>query len=268
MRKATFCLLGSLFLFATQGVVVFVNAAVPVTSLQPSVADGNGTEGLQGTIQQRSTSQPSADWVGSLLNKLNTLLQQVQSMQGRLDEQEHQLDKLKAQIKRQYTDMDRRLSQLTTGLPDMSGVSKPNTGKKAHELPSTDEAQIKPVTDSEAYQQAFSLIGQKKFDLAIAAFSNFVNDYPESSLVANSWYWLGEIYSATGKADKAQQSFSQVVNTYPKSNKVADAMYKLGQLSAVAGNKSEAIKYLKQVIAKYPKSSAAQLSKNYLKSIY
>lgn len=263
------------------GAVIGAQASVPVESVQPSgygsITSGQNAAASSGAMQSQSSapanqadeqgssqSSPSASWVGTLLSQVDSLQQQVKELKGQMEEQDHTIAQLQAQSKQQYLDLDRRFSQLTAA--STSAVEKNTTTSPSSSANNTGTA-TGQITDAEAYQDAFKLISQRKFDQAIAAFSDFVTDYPKSSYISNAKYWLGEIYSATGKTDEARQEFLSVVTDYPKSKKVADAMYKLGQIYSQSGDNVQAKKYLQKVIKDYPGSSAAQLSKSFLQTL-
>jgi len=263
------------------GAFICSQAAVPVESVTPS---GYGSS-MAGMNQHNndfhkaaSNEEPSSgdtsnlnaassDWVGPLLNQVNSLQQQVQQLKGQLEEQAYQMKKLEDRSKKRYLDLDRRFARFASSA-DEKPVDKGSMAANGT-VPTIDTSATK-VTDAEAYNSSFKLIGQKKFPQAIAGFSNFVIDYPKSSYLPNAWYWLGEIYSVTGDNDQSKSAFLKVVANYPNSNKAADSMYKLGQIYAQAGDIAQAKKFLTMAIKKdkaQGSGSTARLAQSYLDSL-
>jgi len=87
---------------------------------------------------------------------------------------------------------------------------------------------------------------------AIAAFQQFLKNYPKSSYLANVNYWLGQMSYKQGKKDDASFYYATVVKTFPKSPKAADSLYKVGLILLEKGDKIKAKAVFQQVISKYP----------------
>ena len=92
----------------------------------------------------------------------------------------------------------------------------------------------------------------------------FIQQYPDSPLLSNAFYWLGESYYATSNYQVALEAFQHLVSQFPQSEKVPDALLKVGysqlELKQVDAGKAT----LKNVSAKYPGSRAAGLAQERL----
>lgn len=213
-----------------------------------------------------------------LLMMVQQLQDEVRSLRGQLENQQHQLSQLKAQQDSRYKDMDRRISVLTREIANQQGVgvdpnsvdaaSNPTSSEPADEASNADKASDDTAgtdrpTASQAYRDAFALVRSRDFDKALSAFNDFIANYPQSAMVANAWYWKGEILLAQQKAADAKAAFTRVITDYPKANKVPDALYKLGVANGKIGDQKAAKAALDRVIKEYPDSSAAGLARNY-----
>jgi tol-pal system protein YbgF len=107
----------------------------------------------------------------------------------------------------------------------------------------------------------------KDYDKAISAFTAFVANYPKSTLVANSYYWLGQLYYKKQQFKNAQQSFAEVVNNFSKSAKRSDAILKIGVIDETLGDVPSAKKAYNKVLKEYPNSSPAELAAKRLKEL-
>lgn len=262
--------------------VVSASGAKPQLAPQPM--------NTQIEVAPLTVSQPSgaADLSANaeLFFMIEQLQQEVNTLRGLLEEQSNELRMLKQSGKDRYVDLDTRILDLNKRV----GSSSNDLGKSATalsmNLPATEEgipAELPKKTfdeplpinneakkqkepskkETEDYQQAYSFIKDKKFDDAIIALFNYTENHPESPLLPNVYYWLGEVYLATAKLDQAKTSFLLVINAYPTSQKASDATYKLGITLDGLGDKESAKKYLQEVQDKYPNSSAAKLASNY-----
>ncbi|NRQ01008.1 tol-pal system protein YbgF [Marinobacterium sp. xm-d-530] len=129
------------------------------------------------------------------------------------------------------------------------------------------EAPVAPaeptVSDRVAYQQAFTLVRERKFDESVQAFEQFIQTYPSSDNLANAYYWIGEVKLAQQQLDSAKVAFETVVSQFVGHRKRPDALYKLGVVQDRLGDSAAQQSSFKQLLDEYPKSSAAGLARNY-----
>lgn len=223
---------------------------------------------------------------------IEQLQQEVNALRGLLEEQGHELRMLKQSGKDRYLDLDTRVLDLTKRLSGSSSPAMTNEGKLIDTQGSTldtfkapvsssqpvsaakdKSAKIVPVAsikereptkaETDDYQKAYAFIKNKQYDESILALFAYTENYPDSPLTANVYYWLGEVYLALSKFEQAKTSFSLVVSAYPNSQKVSDSLYKLAVTLDALGDKASAKQYLKDVQLNYPGSSAAKLASAY-----
>ncbi len=176
--------------------------------------------------------------------------------------------------------MDRRLSalilsQAENGAPadveplsveqstDNASVTPPVEVVEAPEIVPPEPETSPKVNDTQAYQAAFALVRERRFDEAITAFESFITAYPQSENLANAYYWVGEVKLAQQKLAPAKEAFLIVVDRFPTHNKRPDALYKLGVVYDRMGDVSAKTQTFEQLLAEYPSTSAAGLARNY-----
>ncbi|OOV85848.1 tol-pal system protein YbgF, partial [Oceanospirillum linum] len=93
-----------------------------------------------------------------------------------------------------------------------------------------------------------------------------IKNYPDSALLPNAYYWLGELYMVKNLTQEAERVFNSVVEQYPKSRKTPDARYKLGLVYARYGQQDKARKQMESVKSFHPDSTAAKLADQFLES--
>jgi len=217
----------------------------PLSTGVPST--GNSTSGTGGQLSQ-------------LFYQVQMLQQELQNLRGQLEEQSHQLQRLQADQKEQYLDLDRRVAALSDGSSPRSG----STSAAAPPALGTDGGSSAGLSERDAYQAAFDAMRARDFDPSMAGFRQLVQTYPNGQFTPNAYYWMGEIYLvAYSDPEQARQSFMQVVNLYPDHQKAPDALYKLGVAYHNLGDIPSARNFLQRVQTEYPNSSAAGLASKY-----
>ena len=104
---------------------------------------------------------------------------------------------------------------------------------------------------SDLYQTAYIDFTRGHYNLAAAAFREYIRLYPTTALAEKAQFWIGEshfslarAHQAKGEADRAVQEleravqeFRKVVITYPRGDRVPAALYKealaLGELGQI-----------------------------------
>jgi tol-pal system protein YbgF len=206
-------------------------------------------------------SDPSAERLDRLENQTQTTLdlaeqvrllqEEVQTLRGMVEVNDHQISQLTERQRDFYTDLDSRINELKNAMPPASSSPAPSPGQGAGQVSgSVNQEYIQ-------YQQAYDLMQQKRYGEAIAAFEQYVVDHPNGKYAANSYYWMGETQIIHSDLNAAKASFQKIVTQFPTHQKSADALLKLGYVYDAAGQKDKALKTLTEVKTKYPGSSVA-----------
>ena len=220
--------------------------------------------------------------------EVNTLKNEIRSLRGLVEEQGYQLQQIVNRQRELYRDIENRMSQSTSNAsakedsataaviqsPDVDPNS--NDSSSATIVNDTDSSnsaistQSEFVDDSEIrgiYDKIFPLVRSKRYDDAIAGYQQFIAKYPDSIFVANSRYWLAQIYSVQGRTGEAEREYLNVAQQYGKSAKAPDAWLKLGQLYEAKGQNDKALDAYNQVVTLYASSTAAQMAVSRLQSL-
>lgn len=230
------------------------------------------TEAQSGQSQVYAQSGQS-----QLLVLVQQLQEEVRQLRGMVETQQYQLEKMQREQRDRYRDIDRRISALIQAAPDTGlstdgatvvpeAAAQPTTPPASEQSTAASQSPATAQGDNEAYQAAFALVRERRFDEARSAFQAFIRQYPQSSNRANAHYWIGEIDLAQQSLASAKLEFERVVNEFSGHNKVPDALYKLGVVEDRLGNGQAARKVFEQLLNQYPQSSAAGLARNYTAS--
>lgn len=235
--------------------------SLTATAQQPVVEDLSNSS--TPSFYQQTQRQEASSGNLVLFNQVQEHQQEIQQLRGQIEELRHQLEQLRSQSQQRYLDIeDRLMSMGPTQIEQSTPAVEPEAAEEVVNAPST----LNVSEDAQAdYQAAFAHVQSRRFDEAIEAFKSFVTAHPDTSLTANGYYWLGELYAAEGDLDAADLAFSRVINEYRGSSKVPDAIYKLGLVKARQGEPERSRELLEQVRADYPQSSAAGLADDFLR---
>lgn len=237
-----------------QGAVVVGPDAAETVPFRPPVLEEPAAD------EARMPALPES--LSGVVLQLQQLQQEVMMLRGRVESQQHTIDRLEREQRERYLDLDRRLARGAVG-----AAAEPLADPYApldSELPSGGSAD-----ERNAYEEAFALTREREFDRAITGFRSLIEQFPGGVYEANAWYWLGEIYLALAEPEleESRQAFVQVLERWPDHHKVPDALYKLGVVYHQLGEPDEARQYLQRVRSEYAGSSAARLATGYLERI-
>jgi tol-pal system protein YbgF len=230
----------------------------------------------------RDKSQSTTKEQGDAFLKLDQIGVDIQTVQGRIDENNHGLADLSQKMEEQSLrtndlnsrlgNFENRMSLLEKSAQALKGpqseVSSQDQGKlilpgKSQEAPAL-SASISP---QDAYNLAYNDYVKGNYDLALLGFQNFTQQFSTSLLTPNAYYWLGESYFSKKEYSKAVENFDKVARDYPKHDKVPSSILKEGYAYIEMGEKSRGKAYLKKVIEQYPRSNEANLAKEKLATI-
>lgn len=209
------------------------------------------------------TSANSADTggvaQGEMFYQLQLLQQEVMQLRGIVEEQAYALKQVKEQNMERYIDLDRRLGEVLSN----PAASAAGGATRAAPVNRQAVAVVALSGEKEAYDEAYGLVVNKRFDDALEAFKQFLMDFPGGRYAPNSYYWMGELYQVVKpqNLEASRQAFTQLLDQYPDHTKAADAMYKLGKVYFLKGNKEKSREWLDKVIARYSRGVNASADK-------
>lgn len=256
-----------LFLPGLFGLVSLTLPALVQAQQQESPVDIIERSAVVTRPAEGTASATDAGNLSSLFYELQLMQNEVMKLRGELEEVRFKLDELSRQQSAQYMDMDRRIRGMGA-MPDMEDAAQespvaaaPGEGPVLPTVPTTSG----PPTEQDVYTQAFALIEGRQFEQAVAAFDQFLIDYPNGEYTPNAFYWLGELHLRLEDLEKSRQSFVQVIRLFPENRKVPDALYKLGVVYDRLGDPQTAEAHLERALNEHPGTTAAQLASEYMK---
>ena len=118
--------------------------------------------------------------------------------------------------------------------------------------------------DRVRYDRLLELFRDGDLDGAVQGLSGFLDEFPNSNLVPNVQFWVGESYFGKKDFQQAIVAFDKLETDYPDSEKIPRAILRKGYAYLAMRNKKRASSAFKQVIVLYPKSEEAEKASHQL----
>lgn len=111
----------------------------------------------------------------------------------------------------------------------------------------------------DAYDAAYGNILRGDYAAAEGAFSSFVETYPDSELVPNAKFWIGESFFQRGDYHNSARAFLEVSQSHADSSKAAESLLKLGLSLAALQQHAPACSSLNELTRRYPRADSSIL---------
>lgn len=206
-----------------------------------------------------------------LLLQIDQIRQETQALRGLMEELSYQLSQMSADQKTRYLDLDQRLGELVRIQRDAVAVkptqTSPSAGRGGFEPSLAAQVPVPEISDQDAYNAAFEMIRERKFDEALLAMESFVQVYPNSELILDARFWRGQVFDVLGRDQEAIETFKNLTLAAPDYRRILQVKVKLGKLLIKNQDVINGRKILQEVITKSPESVEAGLASRELEKI-
>lgn len=186
-----------------------------------------------------------------LAQQLDAVRAEVAALRGDLEKVEHASSGSAERSKALFVDLDGRLRAVEAGAVAAGAASAASAASG----------------EQGAYDAAFELLKQSRYEQARAGFAALLKNYPSGALRDNAQYWYAETFYVTKGFKPALAEFEKLIKDYPQSNKLPDAMLKVGYCQHELGQVDAARKSFGAVIEKFPDSDAAKRALERIKKL-
>lgn len=178
---------------------------------------------------------------------------EIRKLRGQLEELTHALQDAEKRQKDFYVDLDSRLRRFEA--VDTATAEKANGGKNKN-----DEL----ATENRALEAAYGFYKAGRFQNAVNAFQDFLNNYPQSLHQANVRYWMGNAYFVLKDYRASLDSYQILIGKFDGYPKNAEVMLSIADCQEMLNDVQAAKATLKLVTEKFPNSDAANKAKKHL----
>jgi len=167
----------------------------------------------------------------------------------------------------------------TSGLkPGTTAGIKPSTATKPKPASNPQPSAIKPAgaastakvdfaAEQKAYQSAFDLLRELRYEPAVSAFKQFIVKFPQGRYAHIAQYWIGEANYAQRNFKQAITDYQKLIDNYPNSPKLAEALLKIGYSQYELKRHKQAETTLKRLMKNYPGTTEAGQAQNLIQKI-
>ena len=221
-----------------------------------------------------------------MLVRIENMQSELQILRGEIELHTHELEQIKQRQRDLYVDIDRRLLRMERGgQPEASGAASGATSAPAATAATAGAAAAaststaKPAaagaaqpkadfaTEQKAYQHAFDLLRELRYEQAVTAFRAFIKQYPNGRYAHIAQYWVGEANYAQRDFKQAISDYQTLIDKYPKSPKLAEALLKIGYSQYELKSFKQAEVTLNRLVKDYPGTTEAGQAQNLIQKI-
>src|SRR6185503_16400463 len=245
---------------------------------------------IEDALKSLSATNPAIE----LVQQLEILRQELKQMRGQIEVLGNDVQNSAKRQRDMYVDLDGRLKRFEQqppaagAAPPAAGAaapggpaaaaagSPPPPGAAAPGAPPSAVATAPPATsaaappqpaETHAYETAQSQRRIGNYQGAIAAFQNFIAQYPKSQLAPRAQYWIGDSYYNLRDFKNAIASQQKLIANYPDSATIPDSLLNIASSQLELGDTVGARRTMDGLVTRYPTTEAAEKAKRRLATL-
>lgn len=188
-------------------------------------------------------------------NRLIQLESEIRRLTATVEQLQNRVERIASDATRRFGDIEFRLNELegnpTDGTVGQLGGATPNYNTNTNVAATS-------VAEQGDLDRAARDVQQGRFDQAEDRLRRFLNDYQNSPLTGEAYYWLGESQSVRGQNAEAARSFLNGYNFDRRGPQAPANLLKLGVTLGRLGQLNEACLTLREVGAQFPNAPEVQ----------
>jgi len=245
-----------------------------VDALRASVNDLKTQQARQDSAQAAQAARVAAD-VSAVNDSLVALNARVARMNGDVRGDLYAIGQQLIQIQELTGQSQRRLQELRASLeqrqaeavtPSAGAPAGAAAGAAAAAAPAPAAPGATPGP-AELLQLSLDQLRRGSYATARSGLTILIQQYPQSDLVPEAQFYIGEAWAKEGNAAAADSAYALVVAKYPQSSRAPTALYKRAVALEGKGNKTAARALYTQLVQQYPRSDEAALARERLRAL-
>jgi tol-pal system protein YbgF len=215
------------------------------------------------------------------LAQLEEMKEQLKSLRGDLEQIQFDNARLNEKMVKFAADMEFRFNELEKNkqsgskdkdlfddideeldndliLSESDAKSKGKASKTEEVIEKTDpliEKKMREKGMEDKFKDAHSLLKEKDYKGARAAFQAFVKEYPDTDQAGNAYYWIGETYFTRAEYDKAAIEYLKGYQSSIRGSRAADNLLKLGKSMSKLEKRKEACTTFAKMKKEFPNAA-------------
>ena len=221
------------------------------------------------SLKSLSATNPAVE----LVQQLEMLRQELKQMRGQMEVLGNEVQLAAKRQRDMYVDLDTRLKRFEQS-PGVAGAAPASAATGAPPAPATAAgAPPAPVAgapqpgEANAYETAQGQRRIGNYQGAIAAFQNFIAQYPRSQLAPRAQYWIGDSYYNLRDYKNAIASQQKLIAAYPDSSTIPDALLNIASCQLELGDAAGGKRTMDGLVTRYPTTEAAEKARRRLATL-
>jgi tol-pal system protein YbgF len=207
-------------------------------------------------IEQKN--HDTADNLGDDASRIAVCEREIRQLTGRVEVLEHLVRELQK---------GQNLVSSAAAPDNQHAQSVPILAPTPPVTASTEIVQVTSPQDQEKekrdYDMALASLKESNFAQAENMFSNFMQQYPNSPMISNAYFWYAESFYRRGDFDKAAVHYLKGYKQFPKSGKAADSLLKLALSLGEIKKTKEACVILHKLEEEFKQRPASSIKRAY-----
>lgn len=185
----------------------------------------------------------------------------IGTLEERLSQNTTQVGRLNGEVtalREGMTMLQQQQSQIMTQLTAVAPIGQPDTaggGSGGGTANTQTGGGSMPASPSAYYNAAMGQYTSGQYDLAVEAFTEYLQKFPKGPDAPNAQYFLGMAHMFQNQNADALKAFQAIVANHPTSDRVAGAYIQQATIYEKMQKKTEAINMYKLVINKFPENT-------------
>ncbi len=221
---------------------------------------------IEESLKSLSNANPTLE----LAQLIERLRQEIMQLRGQIEVLGNEVQSASKRQRDMYLDLDTRMKRLEQP-PVAAAAPAPGASPAAADAgakPALPAAAPQPSdAETRAYEAAQNQRKIGSYQGAIAAFQNFIAQYPRSPLAHRAQYWIGDCQYNLRDFKSAIVSQQRLIANYSDSASVPDALLNIASSQLELGDAAGARKTLDGVVTRYPASEAAEKARRRLATL-
>jgi tol-pal system protein YbgF len=121
--------------------------------------------------------------------------------------------------------------------------------------------------EQQLYKEAMGQYTKGRFEQALRAFQDLLDQYPDSRIAVDAQFMIGESFYGMKEYVDAVSEYEKMIKEYPDSDRVPGAKLKKAFSLFSLGKKGQGVMELQQIVQRYPTTKEAQIAKQRLSEL-
>jgi tol-pal system protein YbgF len=252
-----------LFLFLSLGVTAYGGTKEDIAQIQRNLIE------IQQQFWDLEKQLKNNSSVDTKLKNFEDSMENLREVQANLNAKLEKVLNEVQTLQEQIEDTNRRVRELS--IPTAAGVP-PSTTNPVEEpgenpAPAPSPPSFSGVGEQQVYQTAMGEYAKGRFEQALRAFQDLLDQFPNSRMSDDAQFMIGESYYGMKEYVDAVSEYDKVIKSYPDSDRVPGARLKKAFSLFSLGKKGQGVIELQQIVQRYPTTKEAEIARQRLEEL-